>query len=149
MNKHAITILAVTILFVTLAVASAQAQDAGNMTVTIPFDFAAGDRLLPAGDYRFRRSLMGPSLVMQLWNSNNSEGFFLSQTHPLQTSAIQSISKLVFNRYGNQYFLSQVWLAGRSTGDELTKTSRERVLQLEMVRREVKPERIVITAKTK
>lgn len=147
MKKHLITVLAVTILSATLAVALAQAQDAGNMSVTIPFDFAVSGKIIPAGDYHLRRSLMGTSVVMQLRNSNNEEAVFLPQTHPLQRIDIQKESKLVFNRYGNQYFLSQVWIAGRSTGEELSKTSRERSLQRELARREVKPERIAIAAK--
>jgi hypothetical protein len=34
-------------------------------------------------------------------------------------------SKMMFNRYGDRYFLSQVWTAGVPTGVELRKTSTE------------------------
>jgi hypothetical protein len=36
--------------------------------------------------------------------------------HTLPGREIQPKSKLVFNRYGDQYFLSEVWIAGRSEG---------------------------------
>ena len=39
---------------------------------------------------------------------------------------IQTQSKLVFNRYGDHYFLSQVWTAGNSRGRQLLKSGRER-----------------------
>jgi len=35
---------------------------------------------------------------------------------------------LVFNRYGNDYYLSEVWPAGGSTGRELLKSHTEREL---------------------
>jgi len=38
----------------------------------------------------------------------------------------------VFHRYGNTYFLSQIWMAGESTGRELLKTREERALEREL-----------------
>jgi hypothetical protein len=149
MNKRVITILATTMLFATLAVASVQAQDAGNMSVTIPFDFAVAGKKLPAGKYHVRRSIAGTRSVTEFQNSNATERLYLPPTHPVQSGTIQSASKLVFNRYGNQYFLSQVWIAGRNSGEELTKTTRERLLQRELARRAAKPETVAIDAKPK
>ena len=36
------------------------------------------------------------------------------------------VGKLVFNRYGDQYFLSKIWPPSSDTGRELTKSSLER-----------------------
>ena len=58
----------------------------------------------------------------------------------------QGDTKLVFNRYGDQFFLSQVWMAGRTDGQELIKTRRERLLQREIARGSGKPETISIAA---
>lgn len=149
MNKRVIAILATTMLFATLGVASAQAQDAGNMYLTIPFDFAVAGKMLPAGEYCVRRSIAGTRSVTEFQNSKATERLYLPPTHPVQSGTIQSASKLVFNRYGNQYFLSQVWIAGRTAGEELTKTSRERLLQRELARQAAKPETIAITGKPK
>ena len=65
-----------------------------------------------------------------------------------QSAEIQNESKLVFNRYSEQFFLSRVWLAGYRSGEELTKTSRERSLQREMARRLGKPGTITIAARS-
>jgi hypothetical protein len=35
---------------------------------------------------------------------------------------------LVFNRYGDQYFLSQAWWPGDTMGHELVKSDREKAL---------------------
>jgi hypothetical protein len=40
---------------------------------------------------------------------------------------IQSNGRLVFHRYnGNEYFLSQIWMPGRSEFSQLSQTRRER-----------------------
>ncbi len=138
--------IAVTIFFATVAVASVRAQDAGNVAVTIPFDFAVSSKTLPAGKYYVRRSIEGPRVVIQIRGKDDTQSIYLP-IHPVQGSDIQSESKLVFNKYGDQYFLSQLWIAGRSNGEELGRTSRERSLQREMARRTTKPEAIAVTGK--
>ena len=40
-------------------------------------------------------------------------------------SPLPTASKLVFHRYGSQYFLAQIWTAGYEQGKELPKSSRE------------------------
>jgi hypothetical protein len=39
---------------------------------------------------------------------------------------VQKTGKLVFHRYGNEYFLSEVWTPGDEWGHRLSKTRRER-----------------------
>jgi len=41
-------------------------------------------------------------------------------------------TKLVFNRYGDKYFLSQVWIAGETRRRELPKSSREKEVAKDM-----------------
>src|SRR6266566_4315139 len=47
-------------------------------------------------------------------------------THAASINAPQAKSKLVFHRYGNRYFLTQVWSAGSSLGRELPKSAKEK-----------------------
>lgn len=54
-----------------------------------------------------------------------AESAFLP-TQAVDAHEIQSESKLVFNRYGNRYFLSQVWSAGKSRGQKLSRSDREK-----------------------
>ena len=49
----------------------------------------------------------------------------------------QAESKLIFNRYGNKYFLSQIWTAGSKSGRELPKSQRETELAGKQAKREV------------
>ena len=147
MKKQVITMMASVAFFATLAITSVQAQNAGTVSVSIPFDFAVSGKTLPAGEYYVQRSAEGARVVTTIRNRDKTKAVYLPQTHPVQTNEIQSESKLVFNKYGDQYFLSQVWISGRSAGDELAKTARERGLQNEIAKSQQKPETVVIAGK--
>ena len=146
MKKKMTTLLAAATFAMTLAVASVHAQSAGSLSVTVPFQFAAAGKTLPAGDYYVRRTLDGARVILRIESKDGSISVY-TQTHGVQTSQIQDESKLVFNKYGEQFYLSQVWAAGRSTGEELTRTSQERVLRHETAKFG-KPETIMIAAKS-
>src|SRR5437870_948874 len=146
MKNKVLTTIAAIALFTTLAAGSTYAQSADVIKVNVPFDFAVSGKTLPAGEYYLRQSIEGPRVVLQIRSKDDSQGTYLPTTHPVKTLDTQGESKLVFNRYGDQFFLSQVWIAGRTDGQELTKTSRERLLQREMARGSGKPETISIAA---
>jgi hypothetical protein len=150
MKKQVITMMAVLAFFATVAVTSIHAQGL-TMSVTIPFDFAVGGKTLPAGEYYLQRAADGARPVTQIRSRDNKElGIYLPQSHPVQDIRVQleSQSQLVFNKYGDQYFLSQVWLFGRRIGEELPKTSKERVLQREIARTLRKAESVAIAGKS-
>jgi hypothetical protein len=133
-------------LFATLAVTAVQAQNAGSMSVSIPFDFAVSGKPLPAGEYYVQRSADGARVVTTIRNRDKTEAIYLPQTHAIQTNEIPAESKLVFNKYGSQFFLSQVWIAGRTVGQELTKTANERGLEREMAGTGLKPASVAVAA---
>jgi hypothetical protein len=100
----------------------AQAQDA--LVVNIPFDFMAGNRNLPAGEYSVKVSQSDARIVL-IERKDATAAMFIG-TNTVVANTIQSESKLVFNRYGDRYFLSQVWNEGNSRGRQLMKTAREK-----------------------
>jgi hypothetical protein len=53
-------------------------------------------------------------------------------THDLQGQKRATTGKLIFNRYGKQYFLSELWMQGEITGSQLTKTAQEEALLREL-----------------
>ncbi len=102
--------------------------------VNIPFSFIINNRTIPAGEYTIERPLQGTDQAILIRRGDGRAiGMFL--THSVQTSASSDLGKLVFHRYGDQYFLSQVWTGGDNVGLELTRSRRERVLQREMAAR--------------
>jgi hypothetical protein len=105
-----------------LACAGLHAQTA-NMRATIPFDFYAGDRLLPAGEYivhqqgpwvSFRDAASGRPSSMLMTISTEGRG--------------PSHARLEFNRYGSEYFLSEVWNAVTVDGRQLVQAPRQKEL---------------------
>jgi hypothetical protein len=50
----------------------------------------------------------------------------LALTNGRESLEASETSKLVFHRYGSQYFLAQVWSAGNSEGRELPRSRAER-----------------------
>lgn len=100
----------------------ASAQD--HLVVTVPFDFAAGRVNLPAGDYTVKATPANGMIM--LLNRNDAEISAIIPANAAVAAGIQTQSKLVFNRYGDRYFLSQIWTAGNSRGKQLLKSDREK-----------------------
>lgn len=146
MKRKMINMAAVAVFIATLGLASVRAQNAGDVSVSIPFEFSAAGKTLPAGDYYIRRSFDGAHSVTRIQSKTDSVSVYL-RTHSVQSNTIQEGSKLVFTKYGNQLFLSQLWSAGRSSGEELNKSNRERGLQREIARLSGKPETVSLAVR--
>jgi len=146
MKKQTITI-AVAILLAMLSVASVQAQGTDMINVTIPFQFQIGGVSFSAGEYCLRRSIEGAKVVFQLNSKERRQKTYLPLTHSVNATDYQARSKLIFNKYDHEYFLAQVWFAGRSTGEEWRKTRQERVLKKEMAKHGNTPELIPVLAR--
>src|ERR1051325_4337307 len=129
MKRHLFTTMAIAMFVATIAVTSARAQNAPSVSVSIPFDFEVAGKTLKAGDYQVRTEGSRSSLKIENRDTLNTMFVMIS---PLQRAGIQDQSKLVFNRYGSQYFLSQVWIAGRSSGEEVRQSSTERGIRREL-----------------
>lgn len=126
MKKHAYVSLLICGLLVGLA-ASAQAQSS-KIKVNVPFDFTIGTTLLQAGEYTVRpASPNAPSEVLWLTDAaGNSRAIMMGIR--VEPSSKDRVPKLVFHRYGDLYFLSQVWLNAGDAGTEIRPGSHEREL---------------------
>ena len=102
-----------------LAISPAFAQN--NVEATIPFDFTVGKTKMTAGAYTVRSISSG---TIQLVRDDSKASAFVF-TQGVQVSKAPAGTKLVFNRYGDSYFLSQVWIAGNSLGKLLPKSKPE------------------------
>src|ERR1700682_2202154 len=113
----------------------ARAQEA--MVVDIPFAFTAGNATLPAGEYCVQKMDRNSAVFfIYLWAPRASA---LRISNAAQAKEPQTESKLVFNRYGNRYFLSQVWTSGSIRGRQLPISPREKEMP-QLARNETKTE---------
>ena len=107
------------------AVVSAQAQSANTVISNIPFEFVVADQTLPAGKYQVHRSI-GNALKI---STRDAAAFRL--TNEIEPSKDRR-ARLVFHRYGNQYFLAEVWTGAGEPGRQLLKSRQERAIEREM-----------------
>ncbi len=95
-----------------------------EMTVTVPFEFAAGDRVLVAGYYTVQVNLERGTVVLV---GEGQRPLMLLTIRTESRSAPQR-GKLVFQRYGTSFFLAEVWSQDSATGETLAPSAREKEL---------------------
>jgi len=134
MKRQAFRTITMLSLVLVLAVVfvKAQGQSESRIAFNIPFHFAVDETDLPAGNYTLQRIALSSSYDRLVIQSADGRGdSHTVMTRPNRTSEVQKESKLVFNRYGDQYFLSRVWMAGSDTGRDLFQSRNERNLAKE------------------
>ena len=126
-NRMCVSALALSFL-VSLAALPAVAKSVDGMRAQVPFDFHVGDRLVRAGSYTVK-SLTDDELVLRI--SNGSEIATTTTNSGRDKGNGEGSPRLVFHKYGDQYFLAAVW-GGDSNGRTLSESKRERNLRREM-----------------
>ena len=121
MYKHAYQVLTALTLVAWLMVPATQAQSI-MLKANIPFDFVVGEKRLPSGEYHVKS--LNPVLTQIQSKDGHSTAIVL--TTGMQAAKISDAGKLVFNRYGDQYFLSKIWVPSSDTGRQLPKSRFER-----------------------
>lgn len=123
-----LTMLTLTVgLALVTAVVSANAQSARVSIAKVPFEFNVGDKALPAGKYIVRATMESAALLVA-----GEDASAVRLTHTIISSKTPDRGKLVFHRYGDRYFLSEVWDAGEKTGRQLLKSKQERNIESQL-----------------
>ena len=89
----------------------------------------------PATDMTIRLVRSGDGRSSALVHTNNVSG------------KAAAAAKLVFNRYGDQYFFSQAWLPADSTGRQTSKSRSEKQIARELAATRISKEFVAITAR--
>ena len=111
---------------VSLAATVVSAQSARRIVATVPFNFIVGDTEMPAGTYGVMPAPTG-SGIMRITGAENSKTVLRLSSSLHRSNAGRG--KLVFHRYQDQYFLSEIWVAGETDGRQLFKSSREKTMK--------------------
>lgn len=99
----------------------AQAQSTG-LRVYIPFEFTVGDTVLPAGTYEVWRN--GTSESISISDRTGHSAFTLTNSIRNRSGNPEE-SSLVFNVYGNRYFLGEIRWGGYGNARLLPKSKVE------------------------
>ena len=110
--------------------ASAKAQSLEyRLTANIPFDFTVSNKKLPAGEYWIGRAQQGNGDSVVRISSVDGHANISRLTNPVITVSPKRQARLIFHRYGAEYFLFQIWPAGATDGRSLPKSRSERELE--------------------
>lgn len=137
MKKQALKALtmlvSITALAFVTAVASSSQLPPQKIRADIPFEFVVGDQTLAAGKYIVEQSTTGSDDGMSISSlDGNHRAFRL--TSAVSASAPKKQASLTFRRYGETYFLAQVWTSGSAAGREMVKSKAERATERELAK---------------
>lgn len=94
----------------------------GDMAVDVPFRYQAAGQEFPSGHYIL--AMRDDSI--RIFNSQ-TPGVYVSTHSAMRTSSNES--KVVFHRYGSTFFLSEIWMQGKTIGRQLFVSNAERELK--------------------
>jgi hypothetical protein len=101
---------------------SALAQSSAPLAkVNIPFAFQAGSKAMPAGMYQIDREARNLILL----HGPGQAAAYMETSDAIKVHAPDH-GNLLFARYGNTYFLRQIWTAGNPIGLECPKSRLEK-----------------------
>jgi len=121
MKRQIVSLLGVLALLLVAACANAQGV---NVKANVPFDFTIGKSSLPAGAYGIQSLATATGSVLAIRGENAAKNM-LASANSAETLNPSPNSRLVFHRYGDQYFLSQIWLQGEKVGRQFRISRRE------------------------
>jgi len=104
-----------------------QAENVPFIKVSVPFNFAVGNQTLPAGDYTISDSDVHPQSVIWL-QSSDGKHIAVVHTHPAFALDPSARTQLIFQHSGDEYFLSQLWTLGSTSGREVQLSDRAKEL---------------------
>jgi hypothetical protein len=122
----------------TIGAGSGLNAQSSETTANVPFAFTAGTASLPRGAYHLS-TLPGHTDALMI-RSFQHGAILLSQ--PAGSTPADSTPRLVFDRYGDRYFLREIRLAG-NVGFEFPKTAAENAAA-ERIASGAKPEVVVV-----
>ena len=128
-------------LVMVLAAPALQAQR--RFLADVPFAFVLGDKSMAEGSYEIQSR--GEDIAT-LRNTNTGVAYFLIKSQHVQSRRAEP-AKLVFNKYGGQYFLSQMWDGSSDTGIQLPRSKREKEVSMAKNGVTERPEIVILAMK--
>jgi len=126
-KRVCVSVMALSFL-VSLAALPAVAKSVNGIKAQVPFDFYVGDRMVPAGPCNIS-SMTADETVLRISSGRKGAAATTISAHDKLKGEGQA--RLVFHKYGDQYFLAAVWGADK-TGRTLSESKRERNLRKEL-----------------
>ena len=145
MKRILIAIVATTVMALTISTPASAQLPGTAMRAYIPFDFIVNGKTLPAGNYEVKRITEAPEGLI-IRNINDKRDRCMFQTESFEQNRLARRDEIVFNRYGDSYFLSEVLAGGMEMGRKLAPSHAEKQMQreMEMASNNAQPETVSI-----
>jgi len=111
-------------LIVSVPMTQAQARTRAN----VPFDFSLDQKSMPAGTYEIS-SVSDKVLVVRNLDTREARLLIASMHVEASQGSDTPHAKMTFRKYGDQYFLAQIWDGQNRTGIAFPESKREKELQ--------------------
>jgi len=119
--KSARTLITIALLFTAVSLFAQTTPSQRLMTVNVPFAFSIENHSLPEGKYTI--FTVTPERSIRIVSSDGKHSAVVN-TLPNYANSPSENSRLVFHRYGDEYFLTQVWTAGQNVARNPLSTKR-------------------------
>jgi hypothetical protein len=136
---------ALLILALALIVSVPMSQAQARARASVPFDFSLEQQSMPAGAYEIS-SLSDNVLVVRNLDTREARLLIASMRVQASEGSDAPHAKLVFHKYGDQYFLCQIWGGQSRIGIALPESKREKEVQMASSTA-TQPELVVIAMK--
>lgn len=107
---------------------NAQIESDATIKVSIPHSFVVNNTTLPPGSYTIKVADDYSNLNVLEIRSANGKTNVLFDTEPVNLEREKRQSEVVFDKIGDSYFLTQVFLRGDESGNQVVKSKRQRRL---------------------
>ena len=124
-----------------ISVPMVQAQS--QIKADVPFAFSVDKQSMSAGNYEI--DYLNAN-VLVLRDLDTKQAQLLMKSHDVQAANIRN-AHLVFHKYGDQYFLSQIWKGNSNMGIELATSRREKEIQMAGNSLPNSPELVIVAMK--
>lgn len=124
MKKHAYKFFLAASLLALFSVTPTSAQIEGVIVAKVPFNFSIREKTLPPGDYIFAVVQIGSSDALRITSADHHT-VVVVPSHATQVKSTRALPKLVFNRYADRYFLSEVYGLDDTSAQQLARNRDE------------------------
>src|SRR5215472_6289606 len=119
--KSARTLITICLLLTAVTLFAQTTPTQQLMKVNVPFGFGVEGHSLPAGEYTV--FTVTPERSIRIASTDGKHSAIVN-TLPNYAGSPSESSRLVFRRYGDEYFLAQVWTAGQNVARNPLSTKR-------------------------
>ncbi len=124
MKSKTYGVLAMVAVALMISVPFVQAQS--RVQANVPFAFSLQDQAMPAGNYEI---IALDGQVLEVWNMDARRGHFVLKQMYVKASEPAS-PRMVFHKYGDRYFLSQIWRGDDDYGIEFAESKLEKEVKM-------------------